>query len=188
MIVADFREGTKVICDRAFSWCTSLASINIPDSVTSINIPESVIKMEGNPFAGWKGSLSIESKSFIYDNNVLFNADKTIIIAYRADDELYNIPDSVTSIGDWAFNRCKSLTCINIPDSVTSIGSSAFDGCESLTCINIPDSVTSIGSSAFYGCKSLTCIYISDSVTSIEDSAFSISVFRDSETTMNNKN
>ena len=167
------KEGTKVICDRAFSWCTSLASINIPDSVTSINIPESVIKMEGNPFAGWKGSLSIESKSFIYENNVLFNADKTIIIAYRADDELYNIPDSVTSIGDWAFNRCKSLTCINIPDSVTSIGSSAFDGCESVTCINIPDSVTSIGSSAFYGCKSLTCIYISDSVTSIEDSAFS---------------
>ena len=137
------KEGTKVICNAAFSECEYLTSINIPasvtsigyaafyecDSLTSINIPDSVIKMEGNPFVGWKGSLNIESKSFIYENNVLFNADKTIIIAYRADNELYNIPGTVTSIGDKAFYRCHSLTNINIPNSVTIIGNEAFAYC-----------------------------------------------------------
>ena len=114
------KEGTKVICNNAFPAYNSLTSINIPDSV---------IKMEGNPFVGCKGSLSFESKSFIYENDVLFNADKTIIITYRAKDNTYNIPDSVTSIGDLAFSCCETLTSINIPDSVTSIGNSAFDQC-----------------------------------------------------------
>ena len=179
------KEGTKVICDRAFYNC-SLTNINIPNSVTrigneaflwcnsqtNISIPDSVIKMEGNPFAGWKGSLNIESKSFIYEDNVLFNADKTIIIAYRADDESYNVPGTVTNIRDKAFFECKSLTSINIPDSVTSIGKSAFYRCKSLTSINIPNSVTSIGKSAFGECESLTSINIPDSVTSIGDGAF----------------
>ena len=83
-----------------------------------------------------------------------------------------NIPDSVTSIGNYAFQGCYSLTQINIPDSVTSIGISAFYNCTSLTQINIPDSVTSIGISAFQGCYSLTQINIPDSVTSIGNYAF----------------
>ena len=118
--------------------------------------------MEGNPFAGWKGSLSIESKSFIYENNVLFNADKTIIIAYRADNELYNIPGTVTSIGNSAFSMCDSPTSINIPNSMTRIGSWAFEGCESLTSINIPDSVKSIGCETFSGCENLNPQIVND--------------------------
>ena len=83
------------------------------------------------------------------------------------------IPDSVTSIEWYAFQGCTSLTSITIPNSVTSIGDLAFDGCTSLTSITIPDSVTSIGKSAFYGCTSLTSITIPNSVTSISGSAFS---------------
>ena len=83
-----------------------------------------------------------------------------------------NIPDSVTSIGNYAFQGCYSLTQINIPDSVTSIGTNEFYNCYSLTQINIPDSVTSIGNYAFQGCYSLTQINIPDSVTSIGISAF----------------
>ena len=83
------------------------------------------------------------------------------------------IPDSVTCIEWYAFQGCTSLTSITIPNSVTSIGDLAFDGCTSLTSITIPDSVTSIGKSAFYGCTSLTSITIPNSVTSISGSAFS---------------
>ena len=65
----------------------------------------------------------------------------------------------VTSIGDYAFSECTSLTSVDIPDSVTSIGSSAFFYCTSLTSIDIPDSVTSIGDWAFDSCTSLTDVY-----------------------------
>ena len=83
------------------------------------------------------------------------------------------IPDSVTSIGNYAFRGCSGLTSVVIPDSVTSIGDCAFDGCSGLTSVTIGNSVTSIGEGAFHECSSLTSITIPDSVTSIGDSAFS---------------
>ena len=82
------------------------------------------------------------------------------------------IPDSVTSIGEGAFSNCTSLTSVTIPDSVTSIGGGAFSNCTSLTSVTIPDSVTSIGGNAFDGCSSLTSVTIPDSVTSINNGAF----------------
>ena len=82
------------------------------------------------------------------------------------------IPESVTSIGNSAFRGCFSLTSVTIPESVTSIGNSAFNGCSSLTSITIPNSVTSIGEKAFYRCSSLTSITIPNSVTSIGSCAF----------------
>ena len=82
------------------------------------------------------------------------------------------IPDSVTSIGNFAFSWCSSLTNIDIPDSVTSIGDYAFLDCSDLTSVTIPDGVTSIGDFAFSRCGSLTSVTIPDSVTSIGNSAF----------------
>ena len=82
------------------------------------------------------------------------------------------IPDSVTSIGDYALRYCSNLTSITIPDSVTTIGNYAFSGCSNLMSATIGSSVTSIGSEAFYNCSSLTSINIPDSVTSIGEGAF----------------
>ena len=77
------------------------------------------------------------------------------------------IPDSVTSIGNWAFEGCSSLKSITIPNSITNIGASAFYCCNSLKNITIPDSVTSIGNYVFSFCTSLASITIPDSVVSI---------------------
>ena len=180
------REGVKVIGNGALGRYNSLTSINIPNSVTNIgdsvfsgcsslfniNIPSSVVNMNGNPFCDWNGDLHNDSKAFIYEQQVLFNKDKTTLIAYRSKDTNYIIPNSVTNIGDHAFYNCESLTNINIPNSVTNIEDEAFCGCESLTSINIPNSVTNIGSFAFDGCNSLTNINIPNNVTNIEDGAF----------------
>ena len=151
------RKGVKVIGNSAFGCCTSLTSINIPNSVTnigegafafcesltSINIPNSVTNIGDKAFSGCESLTSI------------------------------NIPTSVTNIGDEAFSRCESLTNINIPNSVKNIGDKAFSGCESLTSIKIPNSVTNIGDSAFMNCESLANINIPNSVKNIGDWAFS---------------
>ena len=90
------------------------------------------------------------------------------ISSSSTDIELPSVIDgkSVTSIGESAFDvdvveACSNLTSIIIPDSVTSIGDYAFSNCTSLTDVTIPDSVTSIGDSAFVGCSSLTEIIVS---------------------------
>ena len=82
------------------------------------------------------------------------------------------IPDNVTSVGTNAFQTCSSLTSLTIPDGVTSIGTNAFQTCFSLTSLTIPDGVTRIGNYAFYNCYSLTSLTIPDSVTSIGAYAF----------------
>lgn len=82
------------------------------------------------------------------------------------------IPNSVKSIGDYAFDGCLSLTSVVIPGSVMSIGNSAFFSCTSLESVTIGNGVTNIGSSVFQNCTSLTSIIIPDSVTSVGDYAF----------------
>ena len=81
------------------------------------------------------------------------------------------IPDSVTTIGNFVFDNCTSLTSIVITDSVTKIGSYVFQNCISLISIAIPNSVTRIDREVFYNCTSLTSITISD-LTAISLSAF----------------
>lgn len=176
----------------AFANCCSLAEVVIPNSVTTIGgfafmkckslaevvIPNSVVCINSNSFIGWNGKLECLSPSFVYEDNILFNKDKSRIISFRNQKlTSYVIPASVTRIGEFAFSRFESLTEVVISDSVTSIGDHAFSLCRSLTEVVIPDSVTSIGDGAFSSCESLRSVVIPDSVTSIGDWAFSYCSF-----------
>ena len=160
-------NSVTTIGEGAFSWCKSLTSINIPNSVTtigdrafagcesltSISIPSSVVTIIGNPFCCWHGILNNESKAFIDEDHVLFNKNKTTLIAYRAKETNYTIPNSVTTIGKSAFSNCRSLTSINIPNSVTTIEERAFVGCRNLPSHIKSDIIQRFGIKVFYFVK-----------------------------------
>jgi len=134
-------DSVTSIGSDAFFGCTGLTAVHITDLASWFEI--SFANASSNPLYYAKN---------LYINGELINGDIVI-------------PDSVTSIGSYAFYNCRGLTSITIPDSVTSIGVCAFGVCTGLTSINIPDSVTSISSEAFYNCTGLTSIIVESNNT-----------------------
>ncbi|MDR2671749.1 MAG: leucine-rich repeat domain-containing protein, partial [Coriobacteriales bacterium] len=181
----------------AFDGCTSLTSVTIPDSVTSIDdlafyecdsltsvaIGNSVESIGSETFfrCNFLAAISVGSANQNYSavEGVLFNKDKTRLILYPMGktDLSYTIPNSVTSIDDWAFYYCTTLTSVIIPDSVTSIGFGAFEYCTSLTSVTIGNSVESIGYSAFWACTSLTTLTFKGSEAPLLNSSMYGGVF-----------
>jgi hypothetical protein len=181
-----------------FQNCNGLTSFTIPDNVISIDgvqefygctglisfyIGKSLSSISGDAFSFCFGltTITVDSDNayFSSQDGVLFNKDKTTLVAYPvAKNGSYSIPSTVTTIGYYAFFYCNSLTSITIPDSVTTIDVAAFANCSALTSITIGNGVTSIGSDAFYNCSGLTSVYIlrsTPTLTTLEDS----NVFRD---------
>ena len=181
-------DGVITIGNNAFYGIT-LTEINIPNSVTTIGmhafsgcqrltelfIPSSVSKIDIPTFEGCSSLLKItvEQGNAVYDSREDCNA-----IIQTETNELITgcqntiIPNTVTSIGNYAFWESRNLKELLIPNSVTSIGSYAFNTCSELKTISIPSNVTNIGSAAFQSCTNLSEISIPQSVTSIGGYAF----------------
>jgi len=106
-------------------------------------------------------TVNSNNSNYSSQDGVLFDKSKTTLIQYPTGNTRtsYTIPNSVISIGRYAFHCCTRLTSVTIPNSVTSIGYWAFNGCTNLTSVTIPDSVTFIDNFAFNGCTSLKDVY-----------------------------
>jgi hypothetical protein len=131
--------------------------------LTSITIPNCITSIESDAFYQCRSLTAINvasaNNSFTAENGVLYNKNKTTLICYPGGKPgSFNIPESVTSIGDYAFSWCTDLTGVTISNGVTSIGEKAFSYCTNLTSITIPASITSIGVFAFFDCYSLTSV------------------------------
>ena len=118
----------------------------------------------GNGFTLYRannyGTVYGDGSDLFYDDSVNFVINDGVLVKYNGWQSHVVIPDTVTAIGDGAFQNNKTMMTVEIPDGVISIGNSAFYGCTNLVGVVIPDSVESIGSQAFYGCTNLVNVQL----------------------------
>ena len=143
--------------------------------ITELMIPKNVTSIPYGLTIGCDNltSIVVEQGNTKYDsrekcNAILETASNTLIAGCKNT----HIPNSVATIGRYAFNGCSGLTSVEIPNSVTNISDGAFQDCSGITSLNIPTSVTTIGHDAFAGCAGLTSVIIPKSVTTIGLHAF----------------
>ena len=184
-------EGVAKIEGSAFVFCSSLEQIKLPQSLMSIGsgafdnctslisveLPDNAI-ISSDTFKECKNLsdivISDTNNNYIVKNGILYNKNMTRILCYPAGikDTEFFVPDTVKTIGDFAFYGTKALESINIPDSVTNIGTDAFGECSGLKEVVIPDSVTSMGEAVFYKCTSLEKVKLSVNITSPNPAVF----------------
>ena len=183
-------DSVVIIGEDAFWDCTKLTGITIPNKVTniesglfwgcesleSVNIPASVSTISADAFNYCEKleSINVDSNNQNYCtvDGALYNKDITTLVKCPAGKDSIDIPSTVKTIGNNAFQSCDKLTSFTIPVSVTSIGDNAFESCTKLSSITIPDSVTSIGEYAFDYCENLKSVTLPESMTNIADGMF----------------
>ncbi|HEX4122324.1 MAG TPA: leucine-rich repeat protein [Verrucomicrobiae bacterium] len=184
------RGAVTSINDYGFSSCPELSNLAIPDTLTNlgqyaffgdgltnVNIPAGLTSIGAAAFFFCNAlpAITVDPANPAYSSvaGVLFNKSQTELLEYP-DGNLqssYAISNSVTSIGDLAFDSCR-LASVTIPTSVTNIGNYSFEACSSLTGVTIPDSVISIGDAAFAECAGLTGIVLPASVINLGEVPF----------------
>jgi hypothetical protein len=148
----------QYINTKAFDRCNNIQLFNIPSSVNSIT---------NNAFTGCRGLINVDINNVTYssENGILFNKNKTIVMRYptslKGD---YNVPTTVTSISNFAFEDCMDLTSIYLPPSVTFMGNGTFHNCNALTESIIPYSVSSFGYGFLNNCTNLKSVIIPSTV------------------------
>ncbi len=162
----------SAIDEKAFKKCDSIITITIPASITSIG-NDAFIYCNGLVNTYYLGTLAGWCQmQFGNQNSNPVSLSHNLSIGGEDIAHLV-IPDSVTSIANYAFYGCTALTSITLHNSLTSMGISVFSGCTGLIGVTIPNGITTIPDEAFFNCTGLTSITLPNSVTSIGNSAFS---------------
>ena len=175
-----FFTGLTKVGEFAFSECTNLSSIILPDGITSIDqyafqlckallsidLPDSISTIGEGAFLSCENLTSI-----VIPNNVSRIEKNTFYNCFGL--ESVSIPEGLKSVGNYAFFACTKLASISLPDSVSSIEECAFGCCEKLVSFDVPKSLTNIDVFVFTNCLSLESISLPEGITSIGSSAFS---------------
>ena len=169
-------ENIRSIGHYAFASCDSLKNVKIASSKTQLGvnvfynckkIPLPLLTSDGEKLIKespqYSGHYTLSPNIRYIENRAFEGCNKITSI---------DIPNSVVSIGAYAFSCCHGLTSVTLPESITTIGNSAFEQCSQLQSINIPNTIESINAKTFENCTKLSHISIPESVVSIGDSAF----------------
>ena len=164
----EIADSVTSIGNHAF-WCAGITSIEISKNVDSIGEKAFV------PCRSLENiHVDSENKNYTSENGVLFNKEKTRLIQYPSKklDNIYEIPETVVEIGEYAFYECDKLNFVNIPDSVTTMGEYAFYTCHNLQYVRLSESLKELELAVFGGCSSLIEVVIPDNITNISVWAF----------------
>ena len=177
MTTLSLPAGMETIGDNAFSYCLSITSAELPGTITkigesaceqlqTITIPSTVTNIGGGIFADCKKLSAIDmaegNTAYVSVEGVLYNKAMTTLVQYPAgkDNDSYTIPESVTTVGDYAFCGNDYLTSLPLHDKLKVISDFAFARVSGVPTFDVPAGTESIGESAFHDCWSLTDINV----------------------------
>ena len=188
----DIPEGVTKIDEWAFEVCRGLEFIEFPNSlvtlgrwaftgcsgIKTVNITRNLTDIAYNVFYGFSSVVSYTCSPFnpkyTATGGILYSKDMTTLVAYPQASAAtsFDIPSTVTTVGDYCLHNCDNLIEVNIPESVTKLGMNVFSSCDNIESIDVPDGVTTMGVTVFGNCPKLTYVHLPASLDSLKNAAF----------------